>query len=141
MRVVDRLLRLAQIEAADDAHLARVRLAKRLPEQVTPGRQERARVVERHARRVLRHDAAHVHEVGVGAGGVHGLDERLRIDDGVAFGEVGLQEPDRLGEPPARRHGLGRQPRREADGEEGRKRQSVSAHAADHSRSAASGCG
>jgi hypothetical protein len=131
MRVVDRFLRLAQIEAADDAHLARVRLAKRLAEQVTPGRQERARVVERHARRVLRDDTAHVHEVGVGAGRVHRLDERLRVDDGVGLGEVGLEEPDRLGQPPpiGRSRGLRRDHPRDGDCGKQRQRSRACAHA------------
>ena len=67
VRVVHRLLRLAQIEAADDANAAGVRLAEHVAEEIASGRQERARVVKRHARRVLRDDAAHVDKKGVGA--------------------------------------------------------------------------
>ena len=44
--VEHRLLRLAQIEAPDHAHPARVRGVQRLPEQIAPRRQERARVVK-----------------------------------------------------------------------------------------------
>ncbi len=127
VRVVDRLLRLAQVEAADDPDLPRVRLAQHVAEEIAAGRQERARIVERRARRVLRDDAAHVDEEGIGAGVVDGGDERRRIDDGVALGEIGLEEPDRLGQPPARRRGhLRGQGRRRQHGK-GRERGRASA--------------
>ena len=62
MRVEHRLLRLAQVEAADDADLARVRFADDVAEEIAAGGKERAGIVERHLRRVLRDDPAHVHQ-------------------------------------------------------------------------------
>jgi hypothetical protein len=126
--IEDGLLRLAQVEPADDANPARVRLAQHVAEQVAAGGQEGARVVERRPRRILRDDAAHVDEEGVGAGLAHGRHQRHRIDDGIALGEIGLQEPDWLGQPPAGRSGLGREPGREPDREPDRERPSASAH-------------
>ena len=58
--VEDRLLRLAQVEAADHADAARVRLAHDVAEEIAARRQEGAGIVEGHARRILRDDPAHV---------------------------------------------------------------------------------
>ncbi len=49
MRVEHGLLRLAQIEAADHAHAARVRQLDDVAKQIASRRQVRARIVERHA--------------------------------------------------------------------------------------------
>ena len=100
MRIEDRLLRLAQIEAADYANSTSVRLAKHLAEQITAWWQERARVVKGNLRRILRDDAAHVDEEGVcGKLGDSG-DEGFRIDGRISLAQVRLKEPNRLIEPP-----------------------------------------
>jgi hypothetical protein len=100
MRIEDRLLRLAQIEAADHADSTSVRLAQHLAEQISPRWQERARVVKGNLRRILRDDAAHVDEEGIcGKLGDSG-DEGFRIDGRISLAQVRLKEPNRLIEPP-----------------------------------------
>ena len=101
MRVVRGLLRLAQIEPTDHANAARVREPNDVAKQIAAGRQERAGVVERHLRRVLRDDAAHVQQERVRAELGDSGDERGRVHRRVGLAEVRLQEPDRLGHPPA----------------------------------------
>ena len=59
MGVVNGLLRLAQIETADDADAAGVRFAQNLPERVAASGNEGAGVVEGDFGRVMGHDAAH----------------------------------------------------------------------------------
>ena len=100
VRVEDCLLRLAQIEAADNSNAAGACLPKDVAEQVTARRQECARIVKRDACGVLRDDAAHVDEEGVGGKLGDGGDERLRVERRVRFAQVGLEESDRLVEPP-----------------------------------------
>jgi hypothetical protein len=102
MRVERRLLRFAQVEAPDHANAACVRLTHDLAEEIATGRQERARVMERHARRILRDDAAHVHEKRVRAEVGDGSDKFFGIDDRIGFAQVGLQETDWFAHPPSR---------------------------------------
>jgi hypothetical protein len=66
--------------------------------------------VERHARGVLRDDAAHVDEKRIGGEVRHRGDERLRVDGRVGFAQIGLEKSDRLVQPPPglRRRGAGR---------------------------------
>ena len=102
VRVVCRLLRLAQVEAADDANATSVCVAEDVTKKIAARRQEGARVVKRHARRVLRDDAAHVHEERVGANVARPRSTScMRIDRRIGLAQVGLQKPNRLGHPPA----------------------------------------
>ena len=100
MRLEDRLLRLAQIEAANYANAAGVRLAQRVAEQVAARRQERAGVVPRDARGILRDNSAHVDEKCVGAEVGDRGHERGGIYGRIGFTQVRLQEPNRFAHPP-----------------------------------------
>ena len=106
MRVEHRPLRLAQIEAADHADLPRVRFTNHFAEQIAAGRKVGARIVERHPRRILGDDAAHVHQKGIGAEVGDRRDQRGRVDGRVRFAQIGLQEADRLALPPPLIRGL-----------------------------------
>ena len=99
--VVCRLLSLAQVEAADDAHATSVGVAQDVTKKIAARRQEGAWIVKRHAGRVLRDDAAHVHEERVGANVRDRAHELMRIDRRIGLAQVGLEEPNRFGHPPA----------------------------------------
>ncbi len=101
VRVVCRLLSLAQVEAADDAHATSVSVAQDVTKKIAARRQEGAWIVKRHARRVLRDDAAHVHEERVGANVRDRAHQLMRIDRRIGLAQVGLEEPNRFGHPPA----------------------------------------
>ena len=79
MRVEGVLAGLAQVEAADDADAARMRLPEHLAESVLPGGNGRADVVQAHLAGVERRDAAHLHQQDVGVEVRDLGDERPRV--------------------------------------------------------------
>ena len=100
--VIDRLLRLAEIVAADHPDVAGVRLAQRVAKHVAAGLQIRAWIVKFHLGRIVSGDAAHAREYHVGVHGGQRLHLPARVRGGVGFAQIGLHQADRLGHPPAR---------------------------------------
>ena len=141
--VVCRLLRLAQVEAADDAHAAAVGVAQDVTKKVAARGQEGAGIVKRHAGRVLRDDAAHVYEERIGANVRDRAHELLRIDRRICLAQVGLEEPNGFGHPPAGvSGGLGHGHHRGEDrrgqhhsGESGAPTRAIEKQAGEHGRS------
>src|SRR4029079_919960 len=96
MRVEHRLLRLAQIEASDDANSSCVGLADDVAEEIAAGWEEAARIVKGYPRRVLRDDPSHVHEERIGSEVSDSVDERFGIDRRIVFAQIGLEKTNRL---------------------------------------------